>query len=802
MINVEDRIPTPGQEGQVTITPATGDPITGALVMADNPAKQGTPWSHQTGKMLQADIRSYPVVQGVEVMAGDVVDIIKEEVIITDILLSSIEEGNTIILNESGKPVEFYVAKHNYESELNGSGRTLLVRKDVYDQRHWDDTNNNSWGPSAIRSWLNSNYKDLLDADVQEAMDVTKYRYTPGGSNWNVATRSEAVFLLSATELGRSNANANVEGSALPVASILKIAYQNGSATTQWTRSPNTNVTNHVWKLGPKGAIINDICVNANGSRPAFTLPSTFVVGQTEENVPLDGTYVTNTITPLANTKNVFRSYKTERFSVAKINSDYSVALFESTDSDVDFYVLDNEGKPAGGPVMFDSFYSNKTSVARLTDSKFVGAYSYTSTELIIGTLSGTEISLGEMLTLSGGTGSSNEVEVIPISETSFICIYTKPQLTACVCTVSGTTITKGSDVALSGNTSAAYISATRLPDDGGNRRVCVCYADAEDGAKAVLCTTSASNSISWGSPVNLYSDSLTRQISCVYDGEDVIAAFSNATNYVFVRTLSAETLAIKEQLSTGSQTGGYTVVLVPTEVGTVISFGAGAPNARMISKQAGTLSLGDPFSWNNALAQFVRGVEISRNKIMLIYTDNGNGNYGTSTILTIRGNQIAGGFENTSSQAIALTSASAGETCEVIFDGVAQLSGVTAGQEITSDGVYGYCPMDGWIWVKPWWDKTSVTGSYTGTGTYGESNKNELNLGFAPSCVIILSENDVGINVLLQNIGKYFYISYDNSRAYAVTTSKTSEGIQWYSDTYIHQSNASGWTYHYVAFK
>lgn len=293
MINVEDRIPTPGQEGQVTITPATGDPITGALVMADNPAKQGTPWSHQTGKMLQADIRSYPVVQGVEVMAGDVVDIIKEEVIITDILLSSIEEGNTIILNESGKPVEFYVAKHDYESELNGSGRTLLVRKDVYDQRHWDDTYNNSWGTSTIRSWLNSNYKNLLDADVQEAMDVTKYRYTPGGSNWNVATRSEAVFLLSATELGISNANANVEGSALPVASILKIAYQNGSATTQWTRSPNTNVTDHVWKLGPKGAIINDICVNANGSRPAFTLPSDFIVEHIENNVPLDGEYVT-----------------------------------------------------------------------------------------------------------------------------------------------------------------------------------------------------------------------------------------------------------------------------------------------------------------------------------------------------------------------------------------------------------------------------------------------------------------------------------------------------------------------------
>ena len=46
--------------------------------------------------------------------------------------LSEISEGEIIKLKENGSLVDFYVAKHNYESGLNGEGRTLLVRKDIH----------------------------------------------------------------------------------------------------------------------------------------------------------------------------------------------------------------------------------------------------------------------------------------------------------------------------------------------------------------------------------------------------------------------------------------------------------------------------------------------------------------------------------------------------------------------------------------------------------------------------------------------------------------------------------------------
>lgn len=186
--------------------------------------------------------------------------------------------GSIIKLKENGTLVDFYVACHNYEQSLNGAGRTLVVRKDCYDIRAWHSSNVNAWASCSMRSWLNSTYKALLDADIQEAMGTTTYRYTPGNGSWSVGTRSDAVFLLSATELGKSESWFNVEGSALPIASTLQVAYRNGSATTQWTRSPSTNITNYAVFLLSDGIVSDGSCAYAGGSRPAFTLPSSLYV--------------------------------------------------------------------------------------------------------------------------------------------------------------------------------------------------------------------------------------------------------------------------------------------------------------------------------------------------------------------------------------------------------------------------------------------------------------------------------------------------------------------------------------------
>lgn len=59
--------------------------------------------------------------------------------------LGSKATGSIIKLKENGKLVEFYVGVHNYESSLNGTGRTLVFRKDCYDQRQWHTSNVNAY---------------------------------------------------------------------------------------------------------------------------------------------------------------------------------------------------------------------------------------------------------------------------------------------------------------------------------------------------------------------------------------------------------------------------------------------------------------------------------------------------------------------------------------------------------------------------------------------------------------------------------------------------------------------------------
>ena len=184
--------------------------------------------------------------------------------------------GSIIKLKENGTLVDFYVAKHDYESGLNGAGRTLVVRKDVYDSMAWDSGDVNAYASSDLDSWFNSTYKNMLDADIRSLIGTTKIRYTPGNGNNTVGTLERAVFALSFTELGKSHTYANTEGSALPIASTLRIAYRNGSPTTQWTRSPYTLYTSIAWWLGSDGFINGGDCHYSYGSRPAFTLPSDF----------------------------------------------------------------------------------------------------------------------------------------------------------------------------------------------------------------------------------------------------------------------------------------------------------------------------------------------------------------------------------------------------------------------------------------------------------------------------------------------------------------------------------------------
>lgn len=202
-------------------------------------------------------------------------------------LLSEKALGSIVKLKENGVAQEFYVAKHGYPT--SGNGRTLLVRRYIYDTRQWHTSNVNAYASCALDSWFNNTYYNLLDADIKAQIAAVAIPYTPGNGNDSVTTLSRKVFALSVTELGRTASYANTEGSALSIASTLQIAYNSsGSAVVQWTRSPNMYDTYCACCLGTRGDVSYGSCSSTGGARPTFTLPSSLSVSD-------DGSVTVNT---------------------------------------------------------------------------------------------------------------------------------------------------------------------------------------------------------------------------------------------------------------------------------------------------------------------------------------------------------------------------------------------------------------------------------------------------------------------------------------------------------------------------
>lgn len=198
--------------------------------------------------------------------------------------LEHFAEGALVKLNENGVPAEFYVAKHGYEPELNGAGRTLLVRKDCYDKRAFHYEGHNVYVSGLLDTWYTGTYALLLDSGVQAALGTTIY-CTPGDTDREVTTVSRTVFGLSAAEFGLAAKYINVEGSVLPTAEILKIANYGGAAIRQWTRTPYITSSNYAAYVDTDGTLSSNTSSGSrvqatNASRPALTLPSRIWVNE------------------------------------------------------------------------------------------------------------------------------------------------------------------------------------------------------------------------------------------------------------------------------------------------------------------------------------------------------------------------------------------------------------------------------------------------------------------------------------------------------------------------------------------
>ena len=128
------------------------------------------------------------------------------------VALSTKALGSVITLKENGTAAEFVVACHDYESRLNGAGRTLLVRKAVLsDQVAWayrvDSTTDLYWSGCRLNGWLNETYLGRFDSDIQRNIETTNYNPSNDKSRIFVLSEAEYTTALDANVLNALTTN-------------------------------------------------------------------------------------------------------------------------------------------------------------------------------------------------------------------------------------------------------------------------------------------------------------------------------------------------------------------------------------------------------------------------------------------------------------------------------------------------------------------------------------------------------------------------------------------------------------------
>lgn len=222
---------------------------------------------------------------------------------IAGIKASDLPIGQIVKLMEGGVETEFIVVNQGipsgsslYDESCNG---TWLLRKDIKEQRVWNNVNVLRYDETTINTWLNTEYFNILGITEHKKIKQVKIPYVqngnvePGvvlsGSDGLVAK----IFLVSAKEVGFSLNDDDavaIDGTKLDYfdatttqGSSKRVAYFNGKANDWWTRSPVVGVNSHnAWDISNTGAVSGTwVQSSSTGIRPALIIPSTSVFDST-----------------------------------------------------------------------------------------------------------------------------------------------------------------------------------------------------------------------------------------------------------------------------------------------------------------------------------------------------------------------------------------------------------------------------------------------------------------------------------------------------------------------------------------
>lgn len=202
-----------------------------------------------------------------------------------------------VYLMEGNSKVKFYVLTHNYESGLNGKGRTFFCRESPASSGKWgtydchgNTTHSVRWCDGACYSYLNSSYYNKFNSEIKNFIGQTKcYCYVGGYTGRGyVSTISCSILALSATECygGHSDASEILSSKAKTRLSAIISNF----GTSVWSRTTSPRATaednNEYMQAGiaiSASGLVDDYSNISNtsyGYLPCFTLPETLYINK------------------------------------------------------------------------------------------------------------------------------------------------------------------------------------------------------------------------------------------------------------------------------------------------------------------------------------------------------------------------------------------------------------------------------------------------------------------------------------------------------------------------------------------
>ena len=416
--------------------------------------------------------------------------------------------------------------------------------------------------------------------------------------------------------------------------------------------------------------------------------------------IKTDGTVSTitqTTVDPTAGSEVVFNSGNTEYTSCAYDSNSQKVVI-AYRDIGNSNYGTAIVGTVSGTSISFGSesvFKSGSVQWTRVAydsnSQKVVIGYRNAGGsgegKAIVGTVSGTSISFGSEAEFNSG----NTAYISPTFDSSNnkVVIAYRDQGnsnygTAVVGTVSGTSISFGSEVVFE-SANAWWISATF---DSTNNKVVIAYGDnGNSGAGTAVVGTVSGTSISFGTPV-AYNSGGSSYNAATYDSTNgkVVIAYQDAGNSydatAIVGTVSGTSISFGTPVVFYTGSNSYTTATYDSNTKKVVIVYQDASNSNYGTAITGTVS-GTSISFGNAVVLndsgetywFGLAYDSNSQKVVITYLDGGNSNYGTAVV-----------FNSFSSQTTDLTTENyIGIAAEAISNGatgkINVLTGTNTGQ-------------------------------------------------------------------------------------------------------------------------